>query len=82
MHGLNELISTLQVWRPMAVEVMVSNAPEASFESRNPAPKAVWWLGPGARWRLACRERNVGKDSRKTSLQKRETSRTVDGQQD
>lgn len=46
MHGLNELISTLSARRPMAGEVMVSRAPEASV-------KVVWppeyGMGAGTR---------------------------------
>jgi len=32
VHGPNELILTLQIWRPMGREVMVSSAPEASLK--------------------------------------------------
>ena len=59
LHGLNELISTLSMRRPMAGEVMVSSAPEASVKLVLCATGSVWGRGPGAR--LACRERNVGR---------------------
>ena len=41
---------------------MVSSTASALPETGITHTNAVWWRAPGARWRLACRERNVGQD--------------------
>jgi hypothetical protein len=69
MHGLNELISTLSMRRPIAGEVMVSSAPEAPEASvKLVCPPRIRYGGgdPGAR--LACRERNVGRKNRRSDV--------------